>query len=79
MYVNAELLEEKVLERASEYSEGTVLLWVKDMGYKHDKYKKGVYVDGHEREDIVEYRNEYLRDIYLIRHAASCLYILVPD
>jgi hypothetical protein len=25
------------------------------MGYAYDKYKKGLYFDGHERSDVVEY------------------------
>jgi hypothetical protein len=30
------------------------------MGYHYKKYQKGVYVDGHEREDVVEYRKIFL-------------------
>jgi hypothetical protein len=27
------------------------------MGFEYKNVKKGVFIDGHEREDVVEYRN----------------------
>lgn len=35
----------------------TARKWLKLMGLTHSRYTKGVYVDGHEREDVVLYRN----------------------
>ena len=32
--------------------------WLKKMGYSWRSTKKGVYVDGHEREDVVKYRQD---------------------
>jgi hypothetical protein len=34
--------------------------WLKSMGFKYKEYRKGIYVDGHERDDVVEYRKEFL-------------------
>lgn len=30
------------------------------MGFKYKQYQKGIYIDGHERDDVVEYRNDFL-------------------
>ena len=36
----------------------TARRWLKKMGFSFGEVKKDVYVDGHEREDVVKYRNE---------------------
>lgn len=36
----------------------TARRWLKKIGLVHGRYSKGVYFDGHEREDVVAYRNE---------------------
>ena len=33
--------------------------WMIKLGYKYGMWKKGVYIDGHEREDVVEYRKRF--------------------
>ena len=35
--------------------------YLRSFGYDFSRVKKGVYVDGHERKDVVEYRMEFLR------------------
>ncbi|CCO36614.1 hypothetical protein BN14_10756 [Rhizoctonia solani AG-1 IB] len=37
----------------------TVQRWMKILGYTWRKELKGQYVDGHERKDVIEYRNNY--------------------
>jgi hypothetical protein len=44
-------LEEKAL------AERTAVEWFKRCGYRWRDIRKGVYKDGHEREDMVKYRN----------------------
>jgi hypothetical protein len=39
-------------------SERTACQWLNAMSYRFGKIKNGMYVDGHEREDIVRYRQE---------------------
>lgn len=39
----------------------TARRWLVKLGYGIKEAQKGMYVDGHEREDVVEYRKEYLR------------------
>jgi hypothetical protein len=30
------------------------------MGFEYKEYRRGVYFDGHERDDVVDYRKEFL-------------------
>ena len=39
-------------------SEHTVQHWLIKLGWQCTLVKKGVYMDGHKREDIIRYRNE---------------------
>ena len=42
----------------------TALRWLLKLGWVKTTHKKGVYMDGHEREDVVDYRqNSYLPKI----------------
>lgn len=41
-------------------TEWTAQSWLAKLGYELKDIKKGIYVDGHEREDVVAYRNEFL-------------------
>jgi hypothetical protein len=41
----------------------TVKKWMHKLGYEMKRYKKGVYIDGHEREDVVKYREEFLEKV----------------
>ena len=39
------------------------------MGFDHGRYTKGVFVDGHERPDVIKYRNEvFIPQWQAIRH-----------
>lgn len=39
----------------------TARKWLHELGFSIIDEKKGTYVDGHEREDVVEYRGQFLR------------------
>lgn len=43
-------------------SEATARRWLVKLGYALKEAKKGMYVDGHEREDVVEYRQKFLEE-----------------
>jgi len=36
----------------------TVYLWLPRLGFHATESKKGVYVDSHEREDVIKYRQQ---------------------
>ena len=38
----------------------TARSWLHNLGFSQLHHQKGVYFDGHDREDVVEYRNEFL-------------------
>ena len=42
-------------------AEPTACRWLAKLGYELKDIKKGIYVDGHEREDVVTYRKESLQ------------------
>ena len=41
----------------------TSRIWLKKLGLKPQSRKKGIYFDGHEREDVLEYRKKFLKEM----------------
>lgn len=37
--------------------------WLHKLGYSYKHVRKGIYIDGHEREDVVAYRRTFLQEI----------------
>ncbi|RIB20075.1 hypothetical protein C2G38_2180248 [Gigaspora rosea] len=62
-YFEKHILPELYIDRAQTISLTTSRCWMKKMGFNYKRYKKGVYVDGHEREDVIVYRREFLQKI----------------
>jgi hypothetical protein len=42
-------------------SERTARRWLGRMGFRYGKQKNGMYIDGHERDDVVQYRNAFVQ------------------
>lgn len=61
-YVNEHLFPE--LEIDDTIGVTTATAWLKKLGYRLRRYQKGVYYDGHERPDVVQKRNEFIKDIF---------------
>jgi hypothetical protein len=57
-YVNMFLLPSLQLEDS--ISEATAVRWLSKLGFKLSRVQKGVYVDGHERPDVVEARRVFI-------------------
>src|SRR5215467_14158968 len=53
----------------------TATRWLGKLGWIYSRDKKG-YVDGHEREDVVEYREKIFIPRWLVRFLAILLLIL---
>ena len=49
----------------------TVWRWMHLLGFKHDSRKKSFYVDGHERDDVVDSRRVFCRK-YLTEYEPRC-------
>ena len=62
-WVNQILLPNHSLEPGfpCKVSSETARKWLHELGFSMIDAKKGTYVDGHEREDVVEYRGQFLR------------------
>ena len=46
---------------------GTARRWLHDLGFSPTLYRKGLYFDGHERADVVEYRRIYLQKLEVLQ------------
>ena len=46
--------------------ERTAIRWLHQLGFEPASTKMGVYIDGHERSDVVEYRKLYLRKLEIL-------------
>ena len=44
----------------SKVSVSTAICWLHKLGFNPSSTKKGLYIDGHERKDVVDYRKLYL-------------------
>lgn len=64
-WVNNELLPNNTLEPGAprKISVEVSRRWLHEMGFKVKRITKGIYVDGHEREDVVEARDEFLKSM----------------
>lgn len=68
-YVNDTLLPSSFLPPnfPRQISLRTAIRWLHYLGFKPRNHKKGVYIDGHEREDVVKYRKTYLKTMEDLR------------
>lgn len=57
-YVNEFLFPS--LEIEDTIHESTAVRWLKKLGFTVSRVQKGVYVDGHERKDVVAARTEFI-------------------
>ena len=58
-WINDELLPNESLEPG--FPVETARKWLHELGFEVVAKKKGTFVDGHERKDVVEYRTKFLR------------------
>jgi hypothetical protein len=59
-YVASPEVQERLGSKARGISEWTARRWLKRLEWRYGRTKKGMYVDGHEREDVVKYREEFI-------------------
>ena len=67
-WVNRELLPNSDLPPGCPQviSERTAAKWLNQLGFHPYSLKKGVYIDGHERDDVVQYRKLFLRKLEIL-------------
>ncbi|KAF7984968.1 hypothetical protein HWV62_9917 [Athelia sp. TMB] len=56
--LNRTIFPELNIELKNPISERTARRWLIKLGWRRTIVRKGVYMDGHERKDVVEYRNK---------------------
>ena len=56
--LNEQILPSLRIELRDGLSERTARQWLVKLGWRNTKLKKGIYMDGHERQDMKEYRND---------------------
>ena len=44
----------------------TAIKWLHHLGFRPQAHKKSIYIDGHERDDVVAYRKLYLRKLEIL-------------
>ena len=59
-YIESEVFPEIGIEEKKTISVKTAQVWLKKLGWYHQKHHKDIYYDGHEREDVVKYREFFL-------------------
>ena len=57
----------------------TGIRWLHHLGFKPVSHRKGVYIDGHEREDVVKHRKKYLTTMCALREAHRPLHCAVTS
>lgn len=71
-------MEHSILDGSITLSDGTISRkpgiqartarrWLHELGYNWRDVQKGVFIDEHERSDVVEYRHQFLREIEIIK------------
>jgi hypothetical protein len=59
-WVNDKLHLVADLPRQLSISESTAIRWMHHLGMDYIRYSKGLYIDGHERPDVIAYRDAFL-------------------
>ena len=69
MWVNSSLLTNADLPQGypRQISLATAKRWLHRLGFSPMSHKKGVYFDGHERTDVVDYRRVFLRKLEILQ------------
>jgi hypothetical protein len=56
--INTEILPRLLISTSKRISRTTTYNWLRRLGFYKSESKKGVYIDGHEREDVIQYRQK---------------------
>lgn len=67
-WVNNELLPTSELPPGcpAQVTERTAPRWPHEIGFHPTSHKKGIYIDGHEHGDVVEYRKLFLQKLEIL-------------
>lgn len=76
-YINSDLCADLIKEKAMKpITTRTAQRWLAKLDYRYGLIsRKGFYYDGHERDDVVKYRQEFFLPIFLSLNASAPLWI----
>ena len=60
-YVATPEVQKQLGTKARTIHQCTACRWLKKLNWRYTRKKKGMYIDGHERDDVVAYRTEFIR------------------
>lgn len=60
-YIDNDIVPSLFPEITSKISIATIRTYIQDWGFKYRRNTKGIYFDGHERPDVVQYRQEWAK------------------
>ncbi len=63
-FVEKELLPNIGVTKRKSISLMTAMRWLNILGYSFQKHHQGIYYDGHERDDVLQYREVFLEKIF---------------
>src|SRR5262249_19872730 len=66
-FIETEVIPGLGIEWKTTISERTARVWLEKLGWEYKDHSKDVYFDGHERDDVVEYRRNFLQEIAGLR------------
>lgn len=59
-FIESEIFPKIGIEEKKSISEKTASIWLKELGWTYQRQHKDIYYDGHERDDVVKYREIFL-------------------
>ena len=62
-YIEQKVFPSVGIERKKTISNNIACAWLKHFGWEFHIERKDVYYDGHERPDVIEYRQDFLNEI----------------
>ena len=62
-YVEQQIIPQLGIKSVQQISLRTSRRWLHKLGFHYKRYLKGVYIDGHERPDVVAYRQVFLQKV----------------
>ena len=65
--ISSWVTEKLGISEEDSFSDRTICNWLHKMGFNINVQKKGIYLDGHERKDVIEDRNEFLKKYARVR------------
>lgn len=66
-FIEDEAIPSLGIETRKTIDEATARRWLHHLGWDYKDHSKDIYFDGHEREDVVAYRSEFLKQMASLR------------